>query len=108
MRLVTTAANELEANLLQADLREEGIVSFIQGQTLGTARGELPLTHQTLPQVWVREEDYERAVRIAEAFYARQRSVPAGSWICPHCRAEVDEHFDVCWRCGRERLDATT
>ncbi len=104
MQLVTTAANELEANLLQADLSEAGIVSFIQGQTLGTARGELPLTHQTLPQIWVRDEDHERAVRIAEAFYARQQQdIDATGWNCPSCGAEVDAHFEVCWRCGMER-----
>lgn len=51
----------MEANLLRQLLENEGIPATTMGESLSAARGELPLTLETLPSVWVRREDVERA-----------------------------------------------
>jgi len=109
VQLIAILANEMEAVMLQNDLAAHDIESSVQGQTLGAARGEIPLTQQTLPQIWVREEDYDRAAAIAEAFFTRLRTPAseAGAWTCPHCGAHVDVHFEICWNCGRNRPDVS-
>src|SRR5690606_21970087 len=105
MKLIATLANEMEAMLLRADLEAAGIRSFVQGETLGAARGEIPLTQQTLPQVWVADEDAEPAAAVAGELCGRwrERAAEGEPWTCPHCGARVDGQFEVCWQCGADR-----
>jgi len=54
----------------------------------------------------VAAHDAARAADALEAVEERAPSAAGGSWICPQCQAEVDEGFDVCWSCERERESA--
>ncbi len=63
----------LEANLLCQLLQNEGIEATTMGEPLAAARGELPMTMETLPSLWVRREDVERATAALEQLAAQAR-----------------------------------
>ena len=29
-------------------------------------------------------------------------------WKCPGCREAVDNHFDICWKCGETKPEVTS
>jgi hypothetical protein len=48
---------------------------FIQGEFLWSARGELPITPETCPSVWIVDDaDYEKALQILEDFNSQEMS----------------------------------
>ncbi len=61
----------VEANLLCQLLQNEGIEATTMGEPLAAARGELPMTMETLPSLWVRREDVERATAMLEQLAAQ-------------------------------------
>ena len=69
MIAVYRAADPMQAHLLRGLLEAEGIEAAVIGESLFNVRGEAPMTSDTLPIVAVaREEDVERARKVAEAF----------------------------------------
>ena len=103
------SGNPVDVYLLRDTLAEEGIRAVVVGEMLGMARGDLPMTAETLPAVWVAKGDAERAMRIALEYDrakadAKSRSENEQPWQCPNCGEEVDAPFETCWNCGRERV----
>ena len=49
---------------------EKGIEATTMGEPLAAARGELPVTMETMPSLWVRQEDVERATAALEQLAA--------------------------------------
>jgi hypothetical protein len=77
VRIVYQAENIIDANLVKNALEHEGIVSFVSGQYLTGAAGELP--PMALVNVMVAEIDWPRARAIAErvdADLAEHRAAP--------------------------------
>ena len=111
MQHVYTARDEMDANFVQGLLRQEGIQAVVQGQSLGTAWGTLPLSAESLPTVWVEDKDVERARPIIEAYRQTDRAnadeavaeAPRATWTCPQCGEKVEEQFTQCWKCGHNR-----
>jgi hypothetical protein len=113
MKLIYTARDEMEAHFLQALLEQEGITSVIQGEALEGAWGNLPITPNAMPGVWVNDDDLARAKPIADEYQQREiksHSAPESgdaatgvTWKCPKCGEEVEDQFDECWNCGAER-----
>ncbi len=106
MKRVYLAQNPADAHLLRGILENEGIDAAVHGDFLWGARGELPLTVDTSPSVWVlNEADHERALEIAKTFHSDGEGVlPAGaSWICKHCGESNEGQFTECWQCGVSR-----
>lgn len=106
MKKVFVAQHPTEAHLVTGMLESNGIVAEVQGESLFTARGEAPATPDTLPTVWVAEdEDAERALVILAAY--EPRSTTAGNqgaeWTCPACRERIESQFTECWHCGTSR-----
>lgn len=89
LTIVENVKNVLEAN---------GIPSNITNQYLSTAVGEIPPI-ESWPQLWVAEEDADRASEIIKA----QTSDKGGSWVCPGCSEEIEPQFTECWNCGMTR-----
>jgi len=102
---IFTAQHPTEAHLVKGLLETEGIVAEVQGERLFAVRGEVPITEDTLPTVWVDDASAERAVAIIED-YAR-RNAPADTldtpWRCPSCAELVEPQFESCWKCGTDR-----
>lgn len=103
-KLLYTAATEGEAQMLVDHLASFEITASAQGGTLSFARGDIPLTQQTLPQVWVFERDYTDAMQVLDAWV--QEAVdqePGEDWTCVSCGEKVEGVFDQCWNCGGAR-----
>ena len=106
MKKVFIAQHPTEAHLVRGMLEANGIAAEVQGESLFSARGETPATSETLPTVWVPDdEDAERALVILAAY--EPRTATAGNqsteWICPACSERIESQFTECWHCGAGR-----
>jgi hypothetical protein len=72
MRKVYTAANEADAMLAEASLEEAGIKAIVEPGSLQPLLGTVIAADDALPQVWVNDEAYERAITaLMEAGFGR-------------------------------------
>jgi hypothetical protein len=104
MRKVYIAAHPAEAHMVRGLLETEGIEAIVRGEALFSSRGLTPVTHDTLPSVWVVDpEDAEDAALIIAA--ANSGTLPGArrerSWRCPTCNVFVGPEFVACWQCSR-------
>jgi len=51
----------------------------------------------------VAKRDVEKANEALRSRQSQEGSSHSRRWICPHCGAEVDAGFDVCWSCEMAR-----
>ncbi len=79
-------------------LKMHEIESNITNQYLSAAVGEIP-PHEAWPQLWVADQDFERAKKIVEEAL-RDSPESQEMLICPKCGEEVEGHFAECWNCG--------
>jgi predicted RNA-binding Zn-ribbon protein involved in translation (DUF1610 family) len=129
---VYSARDPAEAHLVAAVLKEHGIAAMVQGESLWSARGALPLGPDSAPSVWVADDgDAERArhliatecgppnpthcqncgydlqglpePRCPECGQSFTRVEAGPPWTCPHCGEQCEGQFAQCWKCGRER-----
>ncbi|UCD29296.1 MAG: DUF2007 domain-containing protein [Planctomycetota bacterium] len=115
MKKVYGARDLMEAHFVRCLLEREGIKAAVLGEMLGTARGELPLTQQTLPSVWVKPEDFERAMPLVDQYEAgyfadeaEDVPPPPEPWICPNCSEQIEGQFTHCWKCQTSCPDDDT
>ncbi len=104
---VYVGRNASDAAAALAMLRAEGIEGRIVGENLQTAAGDLGISYNALPRIWVVAEHAARARELIARHEeeARERdSEPAGDpWTCPKCGETVEADFDLCWNCQTER-----
>ena len=99
------ARNLAEAHLIAGFLQAEGITCEVRGEHLMGAYGELPITFDTLPSIWVAPDDRLKArQRIDQALHGR--TAGAIGWVCPNCLERLEPQFTACWSCGTPRPDA--
>jgi hypothetical protein len=105
MKQVYSARNEIDAEFVKGFLDREGIESVVQGPALANVLGSIPMNAETLPGIWVREEDVDRALRAIAGFKAD--AVPArpvaDPWTCPNCGERIEPQFTECWKCGASK-----
>jgi hypothetical protein len=99
VKKIYTAADPLEAGLIRGLLESSGIESQVRGLALWGARGLIPITPDTAPSVWVRDEDAELAKTLI-ASRSRPLAVVRDDWKCSTCGENVDGEFSECWSCG--------
>jgi len=105
-----TGRDSMDAHFVRAQLEAHGIPATVMGENLSFARGDLPMTLETLPSVWVNQQHSEEAKQIvADLSDAQQRTArgethaTAPPWACPGCDETVEGQFDQCWKCGTSR-----
>lgn len=105
MDQVYIANDPADAHLVKGILEQYGISCEIRGEALWSARGQLPLTLDTLPTIWICDDNrYEEAMKLVEQFVNGTLSANTGSpWKCPECGEEVEGQFTDCWQCGTNR-----
>jgi hypothetical protein len=106
VKRVYVAKHPTDAHLVKGLLEGEGIPVIVKGEALWIARGEIPITPDTCPSVWVLEDsDYERAIEVLSALEPDEASPPQKSeeWRCGHCGEMNEPQFSECWQCGRDR-----
>lgn len=101
MQRVHIARTLGEAHIVKGVLDAEGIGSTVRGEYLAGIHGEIPITADTLPSVWVCDSDSERAGRLLEEVLAGVSDGEA--WRCPRCEEELEGQFTECWQCGGSR-----
>jgi hypothetical protein len=83
-------------------LESAGIWAEIRNEQLFGARGELPVSPEDMPSVWIRDSDASRALQILEeADTEATHSDPA--WMCSQCGETLEPQFTTCWNCGADR-----
>ena len=99
MKRVYVATTPVDAQFVKAFLESAGIAASVRGEHLFALRGSVPMTDETLPSVWIdEEEDLEHARRLLGQLEARARLRPVD--------AETGEGAggDEEWEEGEEQL----
>jgi hypothetical protein len=105
LKKVYTAKNLADAHLLKGLLEGENIEAEVRGEFLYGVRGEVPITPDTCPSVWVMDDaDYERAMELVSTFSEGDPSnlIQGKAWRC-NCGEENESQFTECWSCGEGR-----
>jgi hypothetical protein len=106
MKKVYIASNPVNANLLKGVLEGDNIQSIVQGEFLWGVRGEVPITPETSPSVWVIDDaDYDRAMEIIKIFQVEENKGENDTveWKCNKCGESNERQFSECWQCGAAR-----
>jgi len=105
VKKVYAATDPADAHLLKGLLESESIPAEVHGEHLYWLRGDIPMTPDTCPSVWVVDDaDFGRAVELLRSTEEQRRRAPLGteSWRC-RCGEENERQFTDCWKCGRLR-----
>jgi len=106
MKKIYVATNPIDAHLLKGILEGENITAMVQGEFLWGVRGEVPITPETCPSVWiVNDSDYERAVELLSTLNKEMDAPPqkGEDWRCNKCEEVNESQFTECWQCGTDR-----
>ena len=106
MLKVYSADNPTEAHLLKGFLESYGISSEVRGEFLCTSRGELPITADTAPSVWIFDDSrFDEARAIIKEYEDSNNHGDSDkeTWICKSCGEESEGQFTECWNCGKPR-----
>jgi Putative prokaryotic signal transducing protein len=107
MKQVFVARTPTEAHLVKGVLETRGIRAEVRGEALWGTRGEIPLTPDTLPTVWVLDDrQAPEGVRIVEEYSSSEASASGledQGWRCPACGEQLEAQFSECWKCGASR-----
>ncbi len=96
-------ANSLaQAHLIKGFLDAEGIFAVVRGEHLVGLAGEIPITMDTLPSIWVGPEDRERSRRLIDE--ALRHPQVQDDWTCAGCGESVEGQFTECWSCGANKV----
>src|SRR3954467_7012466 len=106
MKQIYSARDEVDAEMVKNALSDAEIESVVQAGALSAVLGAIPVTEGTLPSVWVRDEDADRAAKVLAEFL-HPANVRADPWKCPKCGEMIDPQFTACWNCGTARPEAT-
>jgi hypothetical protein len=90
---------------LKGLLEGANIEAEVRGEFLYGVRGEVPITEDTCPSVWITDDaDYDRAMELVSTFSEGTPPLPeeAGTWSC-NCGEENENQFTECWNCGKAR-----
>lgn len=99
MKQIYSARDEADAEMVKNAMSDAEIESVVQGGGLSAVLGAIPVTEASLPSVWVRDEDVDRAAKVLAEF--QHPSKPEGvPWKCPKCGEMIDPQFTACWNCG--------
>jgi hypothetical protein len=105
LKKVYTAINPADAHLLKGLLEGEDIEAEVRGEFLYGVRGEVPITPDTCPSVWVMDDaDYDRAMELVSIFREGEppNLIEGEAWCCS-CGEENEGQFTECWSCSKPR-----
>lgn len=106
MRQVYSAEHPTEAHIVKGILESAGIEAVVKGDILFSARGEIPITPETAPSVWILEESrYNDARRLVRRYeQANSGNLSSGDmWTCMSCAEKLEGQFTHCWKCGEAK-----
>lgn len=96
---VYSAKNPTQAHILSGLMQSQGIDVEVKGDGLFGLKGEIPMTTETDPYLWLNNPaQYEQARQIIADY--ESEPVLEQSWQCSHCEEVIEGHFGACWQCG--------
>lgn len=107
MRKIYTAKDLADAHLLKGLLSGENMAVEVRGEFLYGVRGEVPITPDTCPSVWVTDDsDFDKAMELVSTYLEGKSPGPAEGevWRC-RCGEENEGQFTECWSCGKGRTE---
>ena len=105
MKKLYTARDEIDAFVAKGLLDEARIEAVVQRGGLGGVIGEVSTNEESLPSVWVRDEDFEKAQEAIAGLKTGEKppETHGAPWKCPNCGEEIEPQFSHCWNCGAAR-----
>jgi hypothetical protein len=106
MRQVYSAEHPTEAHIVKGILESAGIEAVVKGDILFSARGEIPITPETAPSVWILEESrFDEARGLVRQYeLANSGNLSSGDmWTCVSCAEKLEGQFTHCWKCGEAK-----
>ena len=102
---IYSAANAIEAHMIQGLLEKESISTNLFGEGLSIATGGLP-TDVIQVDILVDEEKHAEALQIISNYeeILRQPAQDGESWECEGCNKVNPETFEICWSCQAIRM----
>lgn len=95
-----SAWQRAEAWLLRERLEQEGIGVLLRNEELFAAMGEIPFV-ELAPELWVIDDEVlPRAQLLLERW---RQPAGGGTWRCAGCGEVLENQFEACWQCGRQR-----
>lgn len=95
------AHNPTDAHLLCELLKQAHIQCEVRGEGLFGLRGELPLSEDTEPYIWLLDEAQHAKAQAIIADYQRPLSAQdTQPWRCTYCGEVNEGQFAICWQCG--------
>lgn len=99
MKRVYVAKTPVDAQFVMAFLESAGIAASVRGEHLFALRGGVPMTEETLPSVWIEDdENHELAQRLLGQLEARARLRSVDS------EAAGSDDGTVEWEEGEEQI----
>lgn len=99
---IFTGKNLQEAEIVKFQLERAEFDVELRGSDLLSIRGELPISSETEPSLWVDEGSAENARSFIEELYSNSNG-DAPSWICDQCQETIEGSFLTCWNCGQDK-----
>jgi hypothetical protein len=99
VKKIYIARDPTDAGLIRGMLESYGIAVEVRGEALWGARGLIPITADTAPSIWVREDDADKARALIDAKDPTVTLVRE-AWTCDRCGEDVDPELYECWACG--------
>ena len=102
---IYSAANAIEAHMIQGLLEKESISTNLFGEGLSIATGGLP-TDVIQVDILVDEEKHAEALQIISNYeeILRQPAQDGESWECEECKKVNPDTFEICWSCQAIRM----
>jgi len=102
---IYSAANAVEAHMIQGLLEQESIGTNLSGESLSTAWGGLQTDFNEV-EILVEEEKYAEALQIIANYedILKQPAQDGESWECEECNKVNPETFEMCWSCQAIRM----
>ena len=102
---IYSAANAIEAHMIQGLLEKESISTNLSGEGLSIATGGLP-TDVIQVDILVDEEKHAEALQIISNYEEILREPAQGgeSWECEECNKVNPGTFEICWSCQAIRM----
>lgn len=99
MKLLYTNENRFLVSNVKNIIKNAGINFGLKNEYIGGGAGDLS-PFDTWLELWIEDEDYERALELIEPILNKQISA---DWICSKCKEKNAAAFDYCWNCENEK-----
>ncbi len=101
MKLITTAADLLQAQLFRDELQQLGIPVEVFNGLASSGLGDLAVSY---PEIWVKRDTDEARAREFIMRFEQKLNINADASqakLCLACDTENPGTFDFCWACAQ-------